>query len=350
MKIKNKIKLNKNQKIIVVVTSIALVLCGGYGYIQFIKEKKLQRLEASIVDLYQIPGREKIFMNGKILPVKSQEISINPEQGELSQIKVENNSYVEKGSPLFTCKNSSQIKEIESLKLEISAKIKEKSNAPDEETKLAIDAEIKQLNSQVDQLNKTAYSTVYAPFSGKVYLNESTDENQSLMTLETIDLYVKGKVNERDSYKIRLDQGVEINVIATNDKYSGLITNIGDRPYEGEDADQGMGLDAGMTKYEVNMSIENQTNLKNGLNVQIIALSGTADKKIPNVSVLQEGDKYYVYKVENNIVKKVEIKVKEKKDEYYLVEKGIRENDEIIKDVSNSNVKDGEKVYTGRDQ
>lgn len=350
MKIKSKIKLNKNQKVIVVVTSIALLLGGGYGYIQFSKENKRQRIEASIVDLYQVPGREKIFMNGKLLPVKSQKISVNSEQGELSQIKVENNSYVEKGSPLFTCKNSSQIKEIESLKLEISAKIKEKSNAPDEETKLAIDTEIKQLNNQVNQLNKTAYSTVYAPFSGKVYLNESVDENQSLMTLETIDLYVKGQVNERDSYKIRLDQGVEINVMATNDKYSGLITNIGDRPYEGEEADQGMGADAGMTKYEVNMSIENQANLKNGLNVQIVALSGSDDKKIPNISVLQEGDKYYVYKVKNNIVKKVEINVKEKKNDYFLVEKGISENDEIIKDALNSNVKEGEKVYTGRDQ
>lgn len=347
MKFKSKINLNKKQKIIIGITSLALVLGGGYGYIQISKEKEHQRLEASRVDLYQVPGREKIFMNGKLLPLKSQKLSVNPEQGELSQIKVENNTYVEKGAPLFTCKNSSQIKEIESLKLEISAKTKEKSNAADEETKLAIDTEIKQLNAQIAQLNKTAYSTVYAPFSGKVYLNESSTENPFVMTLETKDLYVKGQVNERDSYKISLEQGVEINVVATNDKYSGLITSIGDRPYEGEDAGQGMGADSSMTKYEVNMSIDNQENLKNGLNVQIVALSGTTDKKIPNVSVLQEGDKYYVYKVENEIARKAEIKVKEKKDDYYLVDGGIKENDEIIKDVFTTDIKDGEKVYTG---
>lgn len=350
MKSKNKIKLNNKQKIIMGVTSIALVLGGIYGYIQINKEKERKMLESSIVDLYQIPGREKIFMNGKLLPLKSQKLSVNAEQGELSEIKVENNSYVEKGAPLFTCKNNSQVKEIDSLKLEIISKNKEKSSAPDTESKVAIDAEIKQLNTQVGQLNKTAYSTVYAPFSGKVYLNESTEENPFVMTLETIDLYIKGQVNERDSYKIKLNESIEISVVATNDKYRGLITAIADRPYEGEDLGQGMSSDSGMTKYEVKMSIENQKKLKNGLNVQIVALSGTTDKRVPNVSVLEEGDKYYVYKVENEIAKKVEIKVKEKKDDYYLVDSGVKDNDEIIKDVFASDIEDGEKVYTGKNE
>ncbi|MGL6105250.1 efflux RND transporter periplasmic adaptor subunit [Romboutsia sp.] len=346
-KISFKNKLGKKQKIIIGITVVALLGGGIYGFStisHYIQEKKL---EESVVEIYQIPGREKIYMNGKILPIKSEKIVINQEQGELSQIKVENNSYVEKGAPLFTCKNSSQIKEIESLKSQVSDKTEEKANAPDEETKLGIDKEIKQLNKQIAELNKTAYSTVYAPFSGNVYLNENSDEKAYVMILETAEFYVKGQINERDSYKIGLNQGVEITALATSDKYNGKIIEISDRPYEGEDLGQNMGSDSGMTKYEVKMSLDSQENLKNGLNAQIVALSGTTDKKVPNVSVLEESNKYYVFKVKNDIAYKTEIKVKEKKDDYYLVEDGINENDKIIKDIYGRDIKDRDKVYTG---
>lgn len=346
-KTKTKSKLNKKQKIIIGITSVALVSGAGFGFYTISNEKEKQRLEESRVELYQIPGREKIFMNGKLLPVKSQRLSVSPEQGELSEVKVNDNDYVEKGAPLFTCKNSGQIKEIESLKSQISSKTKEKANAQDEESKLMIDEEIKSLNSQINELNKTAYSTVYAPFSGKVYLNQNSEEKSYVMTLETKELYVKGQVNERDSYKISLDQGVEIKAIATGEKYTARITEIGDRPYEGEDLGQNYGSDAGMTKYEVRMELDNQENLKNGLNVQIVALSGTTAKKIPNVSVLEENNKYYVYKVKDNIAYKTEVKVIEKKDEYYLIEDGIKEKDEIIKDITGRVINNGQEVYIG---
>ncbi|MGL5315450.1 MAG: efflux RND transporter periplasmic adaptor subunit, partial [Peptostreptococcaceae bacterium] len=265
----------------------------------------------------------------------------------LSEIKVEDKAYVEKGAPLFTCKNSSQIKEIESLKSQISDKTKEKSSASDEEAKKSIDEEIKQLNKQISELNKTAYSTVYAPFSGNVYLNEKSDDVSYVMTLETIELYIKGQTNERDSYKISVNQGVEITAIATNDKYNGKIIEISNRPYEGEDLSQGYGSDSNMTKYEVKISLDSQGNLKNGLNVQIVALSGTTATKVPNVSVLEEENKYYVYKVKNDVAYKTEVKVLEKKDEYYLIEDGLKENDQIVKDLTIREIEDGEKLYIG---
>lgn len=346
-KVKSKKKLGKKQKIVIGITIVALLGGGFYGFININQSIKEKKLEESVVEIYKVPGREKIYMNGKILPVKSERLSVSSEQGELSQIKVENNAYVEKGTPLFTCKNSSQIREIESIKSQVSDKTKEKLKAPDEETKLMIDAEINQLNKQISELNKTAYSTVYAPFSGNIYLNESGNDKSYVLILETVELYVKGQINERDSYKIGLDQSVEITAVATNDKYNGKIIEISDRPYEGEDLGQNYGSDSGMTKYEVKMSLDSQDNLKHGLNAQIVALSGTTDKKIPNVSVLEESNKYYVFKVKNEVAHKTEIKVKEKKDDYYVVEDGIKENDEIIKDIYGRDIKDKDPVYTG---
>lgn len=340
-------KLSKKKKIIIGVTSIFIVCGAGFTFFTINNEKEKQRLEESIVELYQIPGREKIFMNGKLLPVQSQKLSVSPEQGELNELKVNDNDYVENKTPLFTCKNSSQIKEIESLKSQISIKTKEKANAQDEESKLMIDEEIKLLNSQINELNKTAYSTVYAPFSGKVYLNQNSEDKSYVMILETQELYVKGQVNERDSYKISLEQGVEVKAVATGEKYTAKITKIGDRPYEGEDLGQSYGSDSGMTKYEVQMELDSQENLKNGLNVQLVALSGTTAKKIPNISVIEENNKYYVYKVKENIAYKTEVKVLEKKEGYYLIEDGIKENDQIIKDLTGRVIQNGEEVYTG---
>lgn len=347
-KINFKNKLSKKQKVVIGVTSVLIITGGFYGYTQVSQEIKRQELENSVIDLYKISGREKIFMNGKLVPLKSEKLSVNPEQGELSQIKVDNNAYVEEGTSLFTCKNSDQIKEIESLKSQVSIKSKEKENAIDEESKSIIEEEIKSLNEQIHNLNKTAYSTVYAPFSGKIYFNESDDESY-VMTLETAELYVQGQVNERDSYKISLDQGVEVKALATNEKYNGKIIKIGDRPFESAGLNQGYSSDSGMTKYEVKMSLDSQEGLKNGLNVQIVALSKNTSIKLPNVSVIEEGNTHYVYKVKNKIATKTEVKVIEKKEDYYLVENGLNENDEIVKDVTRVPIKDGDRIYTGLD-
>ncbi len=70
---------------------------------------------------------------------------------------------------------------------------------------------------------------------------------------------------------------------------------------------------------------------------------------IPNVSIEQDGNKYYVYKIQNDIAYKTEVKIKENKDDYFLVEDGVLEGDQIIKDVQGRDIKDGDKVYTGQE-
>ncbi|MGL5346006.1 MAG: efflux RND transporter periplasmic adaptor subunit [Peptostreptococcaceae bacterium] len=349
-KIGFKNKLSKKQKLIVGVTSL-FMLTGGVVTFSIVRDNILEKqLMESRVDLYEVPGQEKVFLKGKVVPIKSEELFVNEGQGQLDQIKVEDRAFVEKGAPLFTCKNNEQIKEISNLKLQVEAKKKEKNAAIDEEMKKTIDEEIKQLNKQIDELNKTAYSTVYAPFSGKAYINEDKSVGKPVIILETTEFYVKGQVNERDSYKIKLRQGVEVKAMATNDKYSGKIIDIGDKPLNNEDLDGGYSSDSGMSQYRVKVSIEKQDNLKNGLNVQMTALSGSSDKKIPTTAVIQESGSHYVYKVENETVYKIDIKVKEEKDDYYIVESGVNEGDEIITDALSREFKDGDKVYTGKEE
>lgn len=349
-KINFKNNLNKKKKIIIGVTSLALIAGGLFGF-KIVRENILKKqLMESKVELYEVPGQEKVFLKGKVIPIKSEELFVGEGQGKLDQIKVEDRVFVEKGEPLFTCKNDEQIKEISNLKSQIEKKKKDKNVEIDEEIKKAIDEEIKQLNNQINELNKTAFSTVYAPFSGKAYVNEDRSVGKPIIILETSEFYVKGQVNERDSYKIKLNQGVEVKAMATNEKYSGKITDIGDRPLSNEELDSVYSSDSGMSQYRVKVSIENQDNLKNGLNVQMTALSGNSNKKIPKTAIVKDIDNYYVYKVENETVYKRQIQVKEEKDDYYLVENGVNEGDEIIIDAVGRNFEDGEKVYTGKDE
>lgn len=345
---KFKSKLNKKQKVVVGIASL-LILTGGVVGFNVISKIIIEKKQIeNRVELYQIPGREKVFMKGKVVPKKSEALFVKSEQGELDTIKVGHRDIVEKGAPLFTCKNSTQIKEISSLKEQIEVKKKEKNNAIDEESKKVIDEEIKQLNKQVSDLNKTAYSIVYAPFSGTVYLTEDKAEGKPVMLLETTEFYIKGQVNERDSYKISLDQGTEIKAMATNNKYIGKISYIGNRPLEGEELDTDSGMSSGMSQYRVKIDLDSQGDLKNGLNVQITAPSMDSTKKVPNTAVFKDGNKYYVFKVENgDTLRKVEIKVKELKGDYYLVEKGVEEGDYIIIDTSVRVFEEGDNVYTG---
>lgn len=345
--------LDKKKKIIVGLISVTVLGGCVFAYRSYSIQAQYQKQEQSLIDIYNVAGKEKIFMSGKIVPKQSQELFVSAEQGELSTIKVSDGQYVQKGDLLFSCKNSAQVKEISDLNVQIGVKKKEKQSVIDEESKNAIDMEIKQLNSQVAILNKTAYQSVYAPFSGKIYLNDLSKVKEaggSVMTLESTELYVSAQVNERDSYKINKGQSVELMSIATKEKYYGFIDKISDRPVDNSSENQDIYGNSGMTNYRVEISLKNQDNLKNGLNMQIVALHGSDDKKVPNTAIINEGSKSYVYKVRDGRALKTEIVKGEVQKEFTLVKSGVRENDAIIKDVQGRDIKDGDEVYSNRSE
>lgn len=350
MKLKEKLKnmkLNKKKKIILAVT-IAVLSVGGISSYSAIRIDQKERIEMEkTFDIYTIPGKEKIFMSGKVEPNNIKKIFVDSEQGKLDKVIVSNGKYVSKSTPLFTCKNESKINEINELNSQISTKKKEKQNAPDEESKKAIDMEIKELNKQVANLNKSAYTTTYAPFAGKVYLNNKAlegDLTQPVITLQSEDFYIKAQVNERDSYKIGLNKDVEITALANKQKYDGKISYINDIPLEGDELSQSVSNDSSMSQYEVNINLDTQENLKSGLHVQVLALYGSEYRKIPNSAVIKEGNKAYVYKLNDTIANKVQIKIVEEKEGYTLVSTGLKENDKILNYIEGRKIEDGQEV------
>lgn len=351
---KKRTKLSKKQAIISGMVIIAIFI-GGFVIIK--KSQSNANAEESMnatPEIYTVPGKEKIFVNGKVVPAKYEDFVVDSEKGQLDSIKVEDGQNVEKGNTLFTCKNDEVISEIEGLKEQIQTKENEKKNAQEDEVKKTIDSEIEQLNKQIKKLEEKAYQTVYAPFSGKVYINEqtaSTEQSPALMTLETSEFYIKGQASEQDLSKINIDQEVEVLVYSTKEKFKGKITAIGERPSTDQNGSDMTGNQS-LSYYDIKISfVENQdlTKIKNGFHVQNTIEASNNKIKVPYTALIQEGEKRFVYKVIDGIIYKQEIKAEEVTDEFAIIVEGVGENDEIIRYADDETIKEGESIYPGEE-
>lgn len=346
-----KIKLNKKQKIILSILTLGITIGGSVTAISYRKNLKEQKIMESTVEMYDVSGKEKIFMNGIVVPTKSEKLFLSADQGKLDKIQVNNEQYVEKGTPIFTCKNQDKLAEILSLESQLETKKKELSYISDDENKNLANIEIEELKNNINELKKSAYSTIYAPFNGRVYINDERstgDEGSHIATIESTEFYVKAQINERDSYKIKVHQNAEVTTIANKEKYYGSISYISSRPYEGADGEQSFGVDSNMTKYGLNIKLDTQSNLKSGLNAQIVVLHGTDDKKIPYEALEIDGDKSYVYKIVDNKALRAQVAISSENGDFAFISKGLEEDDVIIKSLVDKKIEDGQEIYIDR--
>lgn len=350
-KLKN-IKFTKKQMIIGGIVIASLVI-GGVVIVKK-RNASIGTGEEMLAgpELYTVPGKEKIFVNGKIVPVQSKDLFITGEAGEIDQIKVEDGKKVDKGAPLFTCKNDSIISELNDKKDELSKKEKDKKNTTDEEMKKSLESEISDIKKEISKLESKAYTTVYAPFTGKVYINDKSEngEQQSpaIMTIETEEFYIKGQASEQDLSKISLNQEVEILVYSTKEKFAGKITSIGERPSTEQSGDM-MG-NQNMSYYDIKMSFNDGQDLskvKNGFHVQTTIEAGNQSIKLPKTAVKQEDGKSYVFKIIDGIIYKQEVQLGETTEEYAIIVEGVLEEDEVIRYADDETIKDGESIYPG---
>ncbi|RDY26774.1 efflux RND transporter periplasmic adaptor subunit [Romboutsia weinsteinii] len=343
---------SKKVKIGVGVVVLASIGVGTfYVYPKYIKPNTEVGGEfENVIETYSIPENEKIFINGSIVPKESKDFALLGEE-EVNKVNVTNGQYVNKGDLLYSCKNPSSLSEIENLNIQISELKKQKNQTPQDAEVPAdqsIDVEISKLNAQVAALNKKAYTSTYAPFSGKVYINEKSETPEqgaaSFMTLQSTEFYMKGKASEQDLAKIKIDQSVDILVFSTNEKLTGHISFISDRPSDQTDNTMG-GSQGSLSYYDINVSFDSQENLVNGFHIQATVEVENASPKIPASSILKDGETSYVFKSLDGILKKQVLELKEENEEYAVIQSGLEQNDVIIK-YPTEDMKEGDEVFT----
>lgn len=335
---------------IIIISVVSVVVVGGLGIVGYksaINNKFVS--EEMPVDLYTIPGKEKVLMTGKIVPMQSEKFTIPAGYSEIDKMNVKDGQVVKKGDLLFTCKNVENLNELSNLNTSLANKKKQLGEAADEEVKAAINAEISELNSQISNLNKSTYKSVYAPFAGKIYKQDAQGEGGETIptvVLETQEYYIKTQTNEMDIVKLSMEQEVEITITSTKDKVKGKISLIGDRPVEGGDTGSEYG-GGGMSfaNFDIKVTPDAQEKLKNGFGVQVVAQYGKSEYKIPLSAIIEEEGKSYVFKIVDDVAVKTEVNIKEKTEEFAVIDSGIGEEDTIARDTMDQRVVDGQNIY-----
>lgn len=336
----------KNKKVVVGLGAFVIIALGVGVFIYNKNKLNNEQLDEmqSYVETYTIADNEKIFINGTIVPTKSKDF--NPTE-EISKLNVTNGKVVKEGDLLYTVKNQSILDEIDDLKVQLS-EAKKINTANDPVLKTEKDKEISKLNAQISILDKKAYTSTYAPFTGKVYLNEqseSSEQTSSLMTVISNEFYMKGQASEQDLSKLQLDDPVDVLVFSNDKNLAGRISFISDRP-SSETTDMNMGGQGNLSYYDINIAFDNQEGLVNGFHVQANIEIQDSLAKIPTSAIIRIEDKPYVFKDLNGIIKKQSVEISSENEEFTVVKAGLDKKDVIIRYPS-EDMKEGDPVNTG---
>lgn len=350
---KKSINLDKKKAIIGGLVLIAVFIAVFLG-IKIKNNISNANREAKVPEIYTVPKKEKILIDGKVMPAKSKDFFAEPNKGNVDSISVEDGQKVNEGQTLFTYKNESIVPEIDTLEEQVKTKEEQLKTIQEEILKKNIEEEIIQLNNQIKKLEAKSSESVEAPFAGNIYLNNQTSsENQSIpiMTLDSESFHVKGQASEQDLSKINLNQEVQVMVHSTKEKFKGKLFFIGERPSTDKVTSK-KGSNSNLSYYDIKVNfLENQDlkNIKNGFHVQTTIEVLNNPMKVPYTSLVQEDEKRFVYKVIDGIVYKQEVKTGETNNEFAIITEGVGENDKIIKYGNNKAIKEGENIYPSKE-
>ncbi|MCU9814414.1 biotin/lipoyl-binding protein [Paraclostridium sp. AKS73] len=141
---KKSINLNKKKAIIGGVVVIAVFMVVFLG-IKIKNNMSNVNETAQIPEIYTVPEKEKIIIDGKVMPGKSKDFFAEPSKGDIENIAVEDGQKVDQGQVLFTYKNENISPEIDNLKEQVTMKEDQLKVIQDEILKKSIEEEITKL-------------------------------------------------------------------------------------------------------------------------------------------------------------------------------------------------------------
>ncbi|KAB7672152.1 efflux RND transporter periplasmic adaptor subunit [Bacillus sp. B1-b2] len=366
---------------------------------------EIQELPITVQKAIEQELTETILVTGEIVPESEQKVFIEPDNGEISEYKVEENQVVKAGDPLFSYDSSrldieqnKAVRERDLIKsraqveqnqiAELSKRIEEAKNkqatqTPIEENTSEVDVpqeDINQLTSEKLQLELQYESTKSEVTSAQEQINEITNRKKGMTVVSKIDgIVVKvnkniaktevgssepvvhiissnpykviGTMSEFDAVKIQSGQEVVVRPKVFKDrKWNGVVESVSQFPNgasEGEELGGSMG-GGNVTMYPFKVAITDDTaELRQGYHVSLeVKITGIEKfPVIPHSAIIDEEGIPIVYVLSNDKLERREVVSGSMNDELIQVTEGVNP-DELIVTIPNEEMYDGMEVIS----
>ena len=179
-----------------------------------------------------------------------------------------------------------------------------------------------------DLIVKLKDKSIVAPFNGVLGYRGLTDDvlgsdNSIIITLDDSSIiYCDLKIPENYASSIKKGLRVDVKFSGNKDKtYNGIVDSLASK----------IDVSNRSLRLRVKMQNSNSEILPGALMEVTIKYNERVSLGIPDTSVILEGNKVYIYKVDNeNVTKRVEVTVGNRNKGYLEVESGLNEGDIVV--------------------
>ena len=179
-----------------------------------------------------------------------------------------------------------------------------------------------------DVIAKLKNRTLVAPFDGVIGKRNFSDDinvSESSVVIDIEDassLFIDVDVPEVFAPFVKKGLGVDVKFSGNKDKtYNGIVDSLASK------------IDVGNRSLRLRVKMQNSNSeiLPGALMEVTIKYNERVSLGIPDTSVILEGNKVYIYKVDNeNVTKRVEVTVGNRNKGYLEVESGLNEGDIVV--------------------
>lgn len=309
---------------------------------------------------------EEIVTSGVLEAGGKQEVYLDPERGQLSEIPVKPGKKVKKGTTLVRYRNDLLDSERQQAEMQIEAARVKRSgllrqlnevkkagqSTPGvpgggamseeqirQEIRLA-ELELKQAQKQLETvLKRLERLNVKSTLSGTVVQvnpagGRGTSAEPLVIVADLDDLKVRADVSELDVMKVKKGQSVTVRSDALPDEeWRGEVIRVGELPKSDEKVVAAPGGGSGQVIYPVEVKLEKPLPLKLGSNLIVeIATEKRKALTLPQEAVREEQGKSYVFAVEKGKAVRREVKVGVSSGDRLEILSGVKPGESVVLD------------------
>lgn len=371
------------RKKLVILLLLIISFVGMIALLFVINSEKTEK--EVIIEYVELPDNEKVYLNGIVVSEEVSNSYVEAEYSNLLEMNITNGSQVKEGQVLYKCQNDTITLQIEELKEQIDTYNSEINRYKESNNKLnqkiedikkeinelqnnnmevsndsigndariesyntqiqgykeqidnnnqqigMVEENISRINNKINKISADEYKEIKSQINGVAYLSSDSSISEiPNIVIYSDKLLVNAEVDEKSKDKLIVGKEVQVKIISNKKTIKGIIKSVSSQPNENANL-----IDSNtLSKYKVEISIENQDNLSRGYHVQIVSEVESKSIEIPSKAVFTDNNKSYVYKKVDNDFVKTEISCEESyKQGYVNVSSGITNKDKIILNV-----------------